>query len=323
MDDSLVHPPSPHVNIVQHTPQEIFALKSRASEVQLSDVILTQLQKVEAELHKQSRKISKPRPKRYNHHHHHHHQERRHRSQPSSNSWRTPQEPPRPRPVLSFTQNSAVNELDNKFNFSLNKLSQSNVEAIQTEVMDIFPTAIHDEMEWDSLFGILMRKAVSQGAYCRCYAQLCQFLSQHISSFAPSFLPYCQNHVEKHLQRLLKCKPTPITSSEGIGLSRFLGELHSFQLIDETLLHSYVNTLFDLFRTNSSTQLEQFEVLLESINQLILCFLQYGEISPQPSFITPNHWDLLQDKCTQNNIPSRYRFKLMDLFDKHDSSQKK
>lgn len=235
----------------------------------------------------------------------------------NSKNWRVS----KPKSFIIKDNLSKEEEIGNKVNSFLNKLSPKNFEIISKSVLDICKDNKDDDNIKDIILDNIFLKAVMQSIYCPYYVKLINnIIDENIN------ITSIINKKSKEYQHMLSMEnKKDLTTSEKetydefcekiknktykAGYSQFIGELLKNKIISEFIvrdcLELFINNLNSLIKEKSdSDSIEDNLICAINLLKTTYSIIDYKELLES----------LVKIKDT-GNLKIRLKFKIMDLYD--------
>lgn len=179
---------------------------------------------------------------------------RNRRGQNPNSTWKKPdREPPN-----NWIQNQKMNQdegekLCSQYRSILNKLSESNLEELSDELVNL---RITDKEDLLKLADILFQKAISESKYCSMYAKLTKYLASYYIEvdqqkvfFREILINKCQKMFTEAISQDNELETDNIDSifkfkSQVIGCIIYVGELYNQELLTDRIMYSCFKAIF-------------------------------------------------------------------------------
>jgi translation initiation factor 4G len=232
--------------------------------------------------------------------------------------------------TLKLTKDKEENEkIRRKIKITLNKLSPSNCEKLQVELVE-YAKSSRDNLVF--LIENVFEKAWSEVKYTEMYAKLCKYLKQQFEGFlfngeSPSkknknWLRYILlNTVQNAFECDPELKPDQnqsnlIQKKKSHGSARFIGELLKVRIITAKIIQQIVEHLINLeHQSPLKINEDKIEVACVMISTM-------GSVNEKPKLIqdTLKIFSLLNEILEKNQkISSQLKYRIMDLIDERKS----
>lgn len=191
----------------------------------------------------------------------------------------------------------------------LNKLTPENFQKLIKELSNYnfcTPAQLYE------VVSLIFEKAVDESKYCRLYALLCVRLNAELPNFEEkgcvftTFQKFLLTKLQKEFDRRRNGIVDPGTREKRqlLGLSAFIGELYQLKLIREITVHE---CLKDLLRKEDAEALECLVAIMETSGEQL--------DHDQAKYLMNQYFKRIQKFSTADQLPSRVRFRLLDLLD--------
>lgn len=190
----------------------------------------------------------------------------------------------------------------------LNKLTPENFQKLIKELSNYnfcTPAQLYE------VVSLIFEKAVDESKYCRLYALLCVRLNAELPNFEEkgcftTFQKFLLTKLQKEFDRRRNgiVDPGSREKRQLLGLSAFIGELYQLRLIREITVHE---CLKDLLRKEDAEALECLVAIMETSGEQL--------DHDQAKYLMNQYFKRIQRFSTADQLPSRVRFRLLDLLD--------
>jgi hypothetical protein len=294
-------------SFISYTPEEIRSLGETIVEILDQDIL-----DVLSEIKKNNRFIRRKSPVKLKYH----------LENSASTAWRKEKE--------SGNQLSGIDLFNEQMNSNLNKISVSNFDIIQDNIIKILKENIGEEYQ-ESCLNILFDKSVNESNFGILYSRLCEgIINIYGEGFRKTIKNRCDLFYNENIVKIF-IKQDDISydelcrinkeKSKLIGSFVFMGGLYINSIIEYDFIIKYFNILIDAL--SDDTNSEHYEKYIECLVNFISSI---GETMEKE--LGENFNIIILDKINEiRNNRSRFkprsRFLIMDLLDLHKNNWKK
>jgi translation initiation factor 4G len=236
----------------------------------------------------------------------------------NNDTWR------RKKPKISALEyKDDTDKISKKINVNLNKLSDSNFDAISNNIVELISEHSFLIIFLDAVFN----KAIEQPTYCKVYIKLCKLicgLEINKDDFLESILiKKCNEMINNFNENTSSiadvkdydnfCKDTKNKLTK-IGSVRFIGELYNINMINTEAICLLVNSFIQQFK-NENFKTDLLDLLSDSISQLL--YTIWDKLSTEKADLFENIITDIRKFSKNKSYPPKIRFKMMDIGDKY------